>query len=60
MKMIVVKDGEKVLGMHLIGPDSAEIIQGFGIAVRHGLTKEDLDDVVALHPSAAEEFVTMK
>ncbi|WP_372364695.1 glutathione-disulfide reductase [Candidatus Uabimicrobium sp. HlEnr_7] len=59
MKMIVEKEGEKVLGMHLIGPDSAEIIQGFGIAVRLGLSKADLDDVVALHPSAAEEFVTM-
>lgn len=60
MKMIVHKTERTVLGLHMAGKDAAEIIQGFAIAVRAGLTKEQFDATVAIHPSSAEEFVLMK
>lgn len=60
MKMIVHKDSDKVLGLHMMGRDAAEIIQGFAVAVRAGLTKADFDATVAIHPSSAEEFVLMR
>jgi glutathione reductase (NADPH) len=59
-KMIVDGTTDKVIGLHLIGPDSAEILQAAAIAVKAGLTKQDFDDTVALHPSMAEELVLMK
>lgn len=59
-KMIVDGATDKVVGLHLIGPDSAEILQAAAIAVKAGLTKQDFDDTVALHPSMAEELVLMK
>ena len=59
-KMIVDGATDKVIGLHLIGPDSAEILQAAAIAVKAGLTKQDFDDTVALHPSMAEELVLMK
>lgn len=59
-KMIVDAATDKVLGLHLIGPDSAEILQAAAIAVKAGLTKQAFDDTVALHPSMAEELVLMK
>ncbi len=59
-KMIVAGAEEKVVGLHLIGPDSGEIMQAAAIAVKAGLTKQDFDDTVALHPSMAEELVLMK
>jgi glutathione reductase (NADPH) len=59
-KMVVAGPGEKVVGLHLIGPDSGEIMQAAAIAVKAGLTKQDFDDTVALHPSMAEELVLMK
>lgn len=59
-KMIVDGKTDKVVGLHLIGPDSAEILQAAAIAVKAGLTKQDFDDTVALHPSMAEELVLMK
>ncbi|OKH88951.1 glutathione-disulfide reductase [Thalassospira sp. TSL5-1] len=60
MKLIVDKTTDVVLGAHMVGPDAAEIIQGIGIAVRLGATKAQFDQTVAVHPSAAEEFVTMR
>lgn len=60
MKMIVHKYERTVLGLHMAGRDAAEIIQGFAVAVRAGLTKEQFDATVAIHPSSAEEFVLMK
>ena len=60
MKLIVDKTTDVVLGAHMVGPDAAEIIQGIGIAVRMGATKAQFDQTVAVHPSAAEEFVTMR
>jgi glutathione reductase (NADPH) len=59
-KMIVDGATDKVVGLHLIGPDSAEILQAAAIAVKAGLTKQAFDDTVALHPSMAEELVLMK
>ncbi len=59
-KMIVDGATDKVVGLHLIGPDSAEILQAAAIAVKAGLTKQDFDDTVALHPSMAEELVLLK
>ena len=61
MKLIVdTSDRQRVVGMHLLGPDAAEIIQGFAVAVVAGLNKEALDRTVGVHPSLAEEFVTMR
>jgi glutathione reductase (NADPH) len=51
---------EKVVGVHICGKDCDEIIQGFAVAVKVGATKKDLDDTVAIHPTAAEELVTMR
>ena len=51
---------KQVLGMHMVGPEAAEIMQGFAAAVKLGVTKAQLDSVVGIHPTAAEEFVTMR
>jgi glutathione reductase (NADPH) len=59
-KMIVDGATDKVVGLHLIGPDSAEILQAAAVAVKAGLTKQAFDDTMALHPSMAEELVLMK
>jgi glutathione reductase (NADPH) len=59
-KMVTDQKTDRVLGLHLIGPDSAEILQAAAIAVKAGLTKADFDDTVALHPSMAEELVLLK
>ncbi|GEQ96487.1 glutathione-disulfide reductase [Iodidimonas gelatinilytica] len=58
-KIIVDCKTDKVVGIHMIGPDSPEIIQGFAVAIKMGLTKADLDKTVAIHPSSAEELVLM-
>ncbi|XP_010554451.1 PREDICTED: glutathione reductase, chloroplastic [Tarenaya hassleriana] len=60
MKLIVCAKTNKVLGIHMCGEDSPEIIQGFAVAVKAGLTKADFDSTVGVHPTAAEEFVTMR
>jgi glutathione reductase (NADPH) len=59
MKLVTLLPTEKVLGVHIIGPGSDEMLQGFGVAVVMGATKKDLDSCVAIHPTAAEELVTM-
>ncbi len=59
MKLIVDKASDRVLGLHMVGDDAAEIVQGFAVAMTAGATKAEFDATVALHPSAAEEFVTM-
>ena len=59
MKIVCLLPDEKVLGIHAVGRGVDEIIQGFAVAVRMGITKKDLDATVAIHPTAAEEFVTM-
>ena len=59
-KMIVDGETERVVGLHMIGPDAPEILQAAAIAVKAGLTKSQFDDVVALHPTMAEELVLMR
>ena len=60
MKLIVDTSTDKILGAHMVGDSAAEIIQGVAIAVKMGATKADFDATVGIHPSAAEEFVTMR
>lgn len=60
MKLLVDPNTDRVVGCHMVGPDSAEILQGMGVAVKMGVTKQQLDSVVGIHPSSAEEFVTMR
>ena len=60
MKLVVAGDDERVLGCHVIGEGADEMMQGFAVALRMGATKADFDDTVAIHPSNAEELVTMR
>lgn len=60
VKLIVDTASQRVLGAHMVGADAPEIIQGLAIAIRMGATKADFDATVALHPTAAEEFVTLR
>ena len=60
MKLIVDQQTDKVIGCHMVGDHAAEIIQGMGIALKAGATKVHFDDTLGIHPSAAEEFVTMR
>ena len=60
MKLIVDADSRAVLGVHMVGLDAPEIVQGLAVAIKAGATKEDFDRTVGIHPTAAEEFVTMR
>ena len=60
MKLVVDPASDRVLGVHMIGPASGEIVQAVGIAVQMGATKAQFDATIAVHPTAAEELVTMK
>lgn len=60
MKLITAGAEEKVVGCHVIGPGADEMMQGFAVAIRMGARKQDLDDTVAIHPTSAEELVTMR
>jgi len=60
MKLVVDAASQRVLGAHMIGPDAGEIIQGVAIAVKLGATKSQFDSTIGIHPTAAEEFVTMR
>lgn len=60
MKLIVDKATDKILGAHMMGIDAPEILQGIGIAVKAGATKADFDATIGIHPTAGEEFVTMR
>ena len=60
MKLITAGDDERVVGCHVIGDGADEMMQGFAVAIRMGATKKDFDDTVAIHPTSAEEFVTMR
>lgn len=59
-KLVCAGPEEKVVGLHIVGDSSAEILQGFGVAVKMGATKADFDSCVAIHPTSAEEIVTMR
>jgi glutathione reductase (NADPH) len=60
MKLLVDATNDRVVGLHVVGPDAPEIVQGFAVAVRAGLTKADFDRTVGIHPTSAEELVTMR
>ncbi len=60
MKLVVDADSDRIVGCHVLGPDAAEIVQMAAIAMRMKATKADFDSTMALHPSAAEELVTMR
>jgi len=60
MKIVCVGDDERVVGLHLVGDNADEMLQGFAVAVKMGATKADFDNTIAIHPTSAEELVTMK
>jgi glutathione reductase (NADPH) len=60
MKLVVAGPEERVVGCHVIGPGADEMMQGFAVAMSMGATKRDLDDTIAIHPTSAEELVTMR
>jgi glutathione reductase (NADPH) len=60
MKLVVDHATQRVVGAHMIGPDAGEVIQGVAIAVKLGATKAQFDATIGIHPTAAEEFVTMR
>lgn len=60
MKLVVDKASDRVVGLHMVGPDAGEIVQGFAVAMKAGATKAVFDATVGIHPTAAEEFVTMR
>ena len=60
MKLVCLGEEQKIIGLHGIGFGMDEMIQGFAVAMKMGATKQDFDDTIAIHPTAAEEFVTMR
>jgi glutathione reductase (NADPH) len=60
MKLLVDADSDRVIGCHIVGPEAGELIQAIGIAVKLKATKADFDTTMAVHPTAAEELVTMR
>ncbi len=60
MKLIVDKETDRVVGVHMVGPEAGEIIQGISIAMKAGARKADFDKTIGIHPTTAEEFVTMR
>ena len=60
MKLVCAGKEERIVGIHIIGDNADEILQGFAVAVKMGATKADFDNTIAIHPTSAEELVTMK
>ncbi len=60
MKLVVERASQKVVGVHMVGLDTPEMLQGIGVAIKAGATKRDFDATVGIHPTSAEEFVTMR
>ncbi len=60
MKLVVEDATDRVVGLHMVGPDAGEIVQGFAVAMKAGATKAVFDSTIGIHPTAAEEFVTMR
>jgi glutathione reductase (NADPH) len=60
MKLVVAGPEEKVVGLHIVGDGADEMLQGFAVAIKMGATKKDFDDTIAIHPTVAEELVTMR
>lgn len=59
MKLVMRGEERHILGIHMIGEHAAEIVQSLGVAVRQGITKQDLDETIGIHPTIGEEFLTM-
>ena len=59
MKLICQGEDEKIIGLHMMGHDCDEALQGFAVAMNMGATKADFDNTIAIHPTSAEELVTM-
>ena len=60
MKLLVDDQSDRVVGLHMVGPDAGEVVQGFAVAMKAGATKAIFDSTIGIHPTAAEEFVTMR
>jgi glutathione reductase (NADPH) len=60
MKLVVDRGSQRVVGLHMVGQDAPEIVQGFAVALRCGATKADFDRTIGIHPTSAEEFVTLR
>jgi glutathione reductase (NADPH) len=60
LKLVCVGDDEKVVGCHIMGHGADEMLQGFAVAIKMGATKADFDNTVAIHPTSAEELVTLR
>ena len=60
MKLVVEEATDRVVGLHMVGPDAGEIVQGFAVALKAGATKAVFDSTIGIHPTVAEEFVTMR
>ena len=60
MKLVVDDATDRVVGLHMVGADAGEIVQGFAVAMKAGATKAVFDSTIGIHPTAAEEFVTMR
>lgn len=60
MKLVTVGAEQRIVGLHVAGQGAEEMLQGFAVALRMGATKKDFDDTVAIHPTSAEELVTMR
>ena len=60
MKLVVDVASDRVIGLHMVGADAGEVVQGFAVAMKAGATKAVFDSTIGIHPTAAEEFVTMR
>ena len=60
MKLVVQVSTDRVVGLHMVGAEAGEIVQGFAVALRAGATKAVFDSTIGIHPTVAEEFVTMR
>jgi glutathione reductase (NADPH) len=60
MKLVVDEATDRVVGLHMVGADAGEIVQGFAVAMKAGATKANFDATIGIHPTAAEEFVTLR
>jgi glutathione reductase (NADPH) len=60
VKLVVDKASDRVVGLHMVGPDAGEVVQGFAVAMKMGATKAQFDSTIGIHPTLAEEFVTLR
>jgi glutathione reductase (NADPH) len=60
MKLLVDAATDRVVGLHMVGDEAGEVVQGFAVALKAGATKAQFDATIGIHPSAAEEFVTLR